>query len=155
MNYYSLTGKMNYCTQIREGLQSTDYTDFIHGFSGAGRYSLWSAHVETRRATSPRGKHKAPLPPSRGFCDCIASCVAVIANAVKQSSLNAPFLDCFVALAMTRRCTIQPKPPCPPQGGSGDANIQLYNNCITTYNNRITMYGDANKQLYNNFITTL
>ena len=55
---------MNYCTQIRDGLQSTDYTDFIHrlhGFSGAGTFSLWSAHVETRRATSQRGKHNAAI----------------------------------------------------------------------------------------------
>ena len=38
MNYYSLTERI-----LRMGV--------------AGTFSLWSAHVETRRATSPRGKH--------------------------------------------------------------------------------------------------
>ena len=37
------------------------------------------------------------------------------------------------------------KPPCPPQGSSGEANTQQYNN-------RITMYSDANTQPYNNSI---
>ena len=58
MNYYSLTEMemMNYYTQITIHRLHRLW-DGLHGFSGTGRYSLWSAHVETRRATSPRGKH--------------------------------------------------------------------------------------------------
>ena len=49
---------MNYCTQITQmgdGLQSTDYTDFCPWIT------RMAAHIETRRATSPCSKHSPAI----------------------------------------------------------------------------------------------